>query len=83
MVVTLPERLKVNDMIIVDSDVHVNDTPGGLAPYCDMPWRKSLEALDQTPQRYLDIPGFAPNLKLDPLRPLRCRDARATLGALD
>jgi hypothetical protein len=37
MAVTLPERLKVNDMIIVDADVHVNDTPGALAPYCDMP----------------------------------------------
>jgi len=66
MAVTLPERLKVKDMIIVDADVHVSDTPGGLAPYCDMPWRKSLEALDQGPQRYLDIPGFAPSFKLDP-----------------
>jgi len=66
MAVTLPERLKVRDMLIVDADVHVSDTPGGLAPYCDMPWRKSLEALDQGPQRYLDIPGFAPSFKLDP-----------------
>jgi hypothetical protein len=66
MAVTLPERLKVRDMLIVDADVHVSDTPGGLAPYCEMPWRKSLEALDQGPQRYLDIPGFAPSFKLDP-----------------
>src|SRR6476619_3725341 len=66
MTVTLPERLKVNDMIIVDADVHVNDTPVALAPYCDMPWRKSLEVLDSGPQRYLDIPGFSPSLKLDP-----------------
>jgi predicted TIM-barrel fold metal-dependent hydrolase len=65
MAVTLPERLKVTDMIIVDSDVHVTDTPGALAPYCDMPWRKSLELLAETPLRYLDIPGFAPKLGLD------------------
>ena len=66
MTVHIPERLKGNDMIIVDADVHVSDTPGGIAPYCDMPWRKSLDVLDRTPQRYLDIPGFAPNLYLDP-----------------
>lgn len=65
-VTTIPERLKVKDMIIVDADVHVTDTPGALAPYCDMPWRKSLEALAEIPLRYLDIPGFAPKLALDP-----------------
>ncbi|MGH2560536.1 MAG: amidohydrolase family protein [Thermomicrobiales bacterium] len=53
-------------MVIIDADVHVNDQPAALAPYCDMPWRKSLEALATTPARYLDIPGYAPNLKLDP-----------------
>jgi uncharacterized protein len=60
------ERLTLADMIIVDADVHVNDTPQALAPYCDLPWRKSLEALAQAPQRYLDVPGFAPKLQLDP-----------------
>jgi hypothetical protein len=65
MAVTLPERLKVTDMIIVDADVHVTDTPGALAPYADMPWRKSLELLGEIPLRYLDIPGFAPKLALD------------------
>lgn len=53
-------------MIIIDSDIHVSDHPGALAPYCDAPWRASLESLADTPQRYLDIPGFAPSLKLDP-----------------
>jgi predicted TIM-barrel fold metal-dependent hydrolase len=50
---------KPNDMIIVDVDVHVNETPAALIPYCEMPWRKSLEALTEIPQGYLDIPGFA------------------------
>jgi predicted TIM-barrel fold metal-dependent hydrolase len=31
-----------------------------------MPWRRSLELLMDTPARYLDIPGFAPKLNLDP-----------------
>ena len=52
--------------MIVDADVHVHDAPAALAPYCDQPWRRSLEALAETPARYLDIPGFAPSLKLDP-----------------
>ena len=63
---TIPKRLQITDMIIVDADVHASDTPGALAPYCDMPWRKSLEMLADTPATYLDIPGFAPNIKLDP-----------------
>ena len=52
-------KQKLKDMLIVDLDVHVNETPAALMPYCDMPWRKSLEALTQIPQGYLDIPGFA------------------------
>jgi predicted TIM-barrel fold metal-dependent hydrolase len=50
----------------VDADIHANDTPGKLAPYCDMPWRKSLELLDGASYPYLQIPGFAPNLRQDP-----------------
>lgn len=66
MAVRSAERSKLSDMLIVDADVHVSDTPAALAPYCEMPWRKSLEALATTPARYLDIPGFAPSMKLDP-----------------
>ncbi|MFN8513258.1 MAG: amidohydrolase family protein [Thermomicrobiales bacterium] len=57
---------KGNEPLIFDADIHVNDTPQALAPYCDMPWQKSLELLGQVPQRYLDIPGFATSMKLDP-----------------
>ena len=51
----------LDELFVVDLDVHVNDTPADLAPFCEQPWRKSLEALENVPQRYLDIPGFAPN----------------------
>jgi len=60
------ERLRLADVLVVDADVHAHETPAALAPYCDMPWRRSLEQLATTPARYLDIPGFAPALKLDP-----------------
>lgn len=54
-------RAATDGMMVVDCDVHVNDLPQYLAPYCEMPWRKSLEILGETRQRYLDIPGYAPN----------------------
>jgi predicted TIM-barrel fold metal-dependent hydrolase len=60
------DRAAHTEMLIVDADIHVNDTPGALAPYCDLPWRKSLEALDGADYPYLQVPGFAPNLRLDP-----------------
>ena len=53
-------------MFTIDADVHVNDHPGALAPYCEEPWRRSLEEMAQMPPRYLDIPGYAHSLKLDP-----------------
>ena len=48
---------------IIDCDVHVTDLPQALAPYCEMPWRKSLEMLGKAPQRYLDIPGWSPSMR--------------------
>lgn len=52
-------RDRLEDILVVDADVHVHESPGELAPYCDMPWRKSLEVLANVPERYLDIPGFS------------------------
>ena len=72
-------------MFIVDADVHVNDTPGELAPYCDMPWRLSLEDLAQSSYPYLLVPGFAPNFKPDPPipggQPTRSVDTAAKMRA--
>ena len=55
----MPARERLEDILVVDADVHVHESPGELAPYCDMPWRKSLEVLANVPERYLDIPGFS------------------------
>ena len=51
---------------IIDTDIHVNDTPAALAPYIASAWRPSLDTLAGMPGRYLDVPGYAPALKLDP-----------------
>ncbi len=73
-------RQRLGDIIVVDADVHAHETPAALAPYCDMPWRRSLEHIAGTPARYLDIPGFAPKLSLDPSFPGGL-NARATTTA--
>src|SRR5580658_8606357 len=53
----LPQGVKV-----IDVDVHAHETPAALIPYCDMPWRKCLELISKAPERYLDIPIFAPQM---------------------
>src|SRR3712207_9476098 len=40
----------------------VHESPGELAPYCDMPWRKALENVADVEEYYLDIPGFSPGM---------------------
>jgi predicted TIM-barrel fold metal-dependent hydrolase len=51
---------QLEEMLVVDADVHIHESPAALLPYCDMPWRKSLEVLTTVPERYLDIPSFSP-----------------------
>jgi predicted TIM-barrel fold metal-dependent hydrolase len=53
-------RTPLSDLLIVDSDVHVHESPGALAPYCDAPWDVALRNVADVPERYLDIPGFSP-----------------------
>ena len=50
----------LDDLFVVDMDVHINDSAADLIPYMELPWRKSLEISASAPQRYLDTPGFAP-----------------------
>jgi predicted TIM-barrel fold metal-dependent hydrolase len=73
--------LGLDDVFIVDCDVHANEPPEALAPYIDMPWRRSLELLGRGPQRYLDIPGYAPILNLDPPFPDRGLGNRTVTSA--
>lgn len=50
---------------IIDTDVHIQDVPQEWAPYCDMPWRRSLEKNDQIAVGMFD---FGPQ-HLDPTFP--------------
>ena len=53
-------RSPLSELLIVDADVHVHESPGELAPYCDPPWDVALRNVADVPERYLDIPGFSP-----------------------
>ena len=51
---------------IVDVDVHLHEQPKLMAQYCDLPWRKSLELMEEEVGRYNDIPGLSTSPRLDP-----------------
>jgi predicted TIM-barrel fold metal-dependent hydrolase len=55
-----PRPLTLDDVFIVDADVHAHETPAELAPFTDPPWRTAVENAAQIPLRYLDVPGYAP-----------------------
>jgi predicted TIM-barrel fold metal-dependent hydrolase len=58
---TTPQhREKLEDILVVDVDFHIHESPAELEPYSDMPWKKSLQVLSSVPDRYLDIPSFSP-----------------------
>jgi len=62
-------KWKPAGVVVVDVDVHIYDGPEELAPYADMPWRKSLEHAATFPHRYNDLPGYAPRVDLYPSFP--------------
>jgi predicted TIM-barrel fold metal-dependent hydrolase len=57
---TISQRDRLDDLLVVDVDVHLHEIPAEMARYCDMPWRKSLEFQSTIPERYLDSPGLSP-----------------------
>ena len=52
--------MSLEDVLVIDVDVHAHDTPEELAPYTDADWRPVLENLRDAPRRYLDLPGDSP-----------------------
>lgn len=54
------ERLTLDDVLVIDADVHIHETPKALLPYVDPVWRPALENLSQVFHRYLNLPAFCP-----------------------
>src|SRR5258708_9794982 len=55
-----PSSLTLDDIFVVDADVHAHEIPGELAPFTEPVWRKAVENAARIPQRYLDVPTYAP-----------------------
>ena len=57
------------ELFIVDVDVHIHNSPKMIAPYCEMPWRRSLEEAAENDTGFYSLPGYSPTLVLDPQFP--------------
>lgn len=55
-------RLTLDDVLVVDADVHAHEQPDQMLEYVDPAWREALANVAKVPQRYLNIPGFSPNV---------------------
>jgi predicted TIM-barrel fold metal-dependent hydrolase len=56
------DRETLQDLLIVDLDIHVHESPGALEPYCDMPWKVALGNIRDAPETYIDMPSFSPGV---------------------
>lgn len=52
----------LTDLLVVDLDVHLHESPGELAPYADAPWDVALENIKDNHESYLDMPSFSPGV---------------------
>jgi predicted TIM-barrel fold metal-dependent hydrolase len=50
----------LEDVYVVDADVHIHEDPAGLAEYADPPWDVGLREIAKVEERYLDLPGMTP-----------------------
>jgi uncharacterized protein len=53
-------RERLDELLVVDCDVHVHESPRALIPYIEPQWRTSLEVIkDHHEVFYLNTPGFS------------------------
>ena len=53
-------RESLEDVFILDADVHIHEQPAELADYARPPWDVALREIAKVPERYLDLPGMSP-----------------------
>jgi predicted TIM-barrel fold metal-dependent hydrolase len=51
---------KLEDIFVLDADVHIHEQPAELAEYARSPWDVALREIATVPERYLDLPGMSP-----------------------
>jgi len=52
--------LTLDDVFIVDADVHAHEAPVQIAPFTEPKWRKAVENTAQIARRYLSVPCYTP-----------------------
>ncbi len=81
----IASRQRLDDVLIVDLDVHLHDSPEVIAPYCEQPWRDVLLSGQGVPP-YGGATRLFPNFpgQWEPRRPVSLdpRTLRADLDAL-
>jgi len=55
-----PSKETLEDVHVVDADVHIHEDPAALAEYADPPWDVGLREIAKVEERYLDLPGMTP-----------------------
>ena len=48
-----PAGLTLDDVFVVDVDVHAHEIPQELAPFTDLPWRQAVENAARIPHQLL------------------------------
>src|SRR5919204_914282 len=59
MVTEASPRLTLDDVLVVDADVHAHEQPDQIVQYTDPPWREAVANVARVPHRYLSIPGWS------------------------
>jgi predicted TIM-barrel fold metal-dependent hydrolase len=59
MVTETGQRLTLDDVLVVDADVHAHEQPEQMVAYTDPPWREAVANAARVPHRYLSIPGWS------------------------
>lgn len=81
----IASRQRLDDVLIVDVDVHIHDTAEAIAPFCERPWRDVLSSKQGVPP-YGGATRLFPNFpgQWEPRRPVALdpRTLRADLDAL-
>ena len=53
----------LEDVFVVDNDVHIEETPGLMAKYFEPPYDDAVRSYEKS-YRYRDTSGFMPGMKL-------------------
>ena len=55
------KRQSLEEILVIDVDIHLHEKPAEMAKYIDQPFRQSLKIAGSfIDDRYLALPGFAP-----------------------